>query len=216
MSYARRLATALLALGLSAGTAPVAIAAADAGARAGSGATLHLEGATLVYTASPGVNNWPFVSRDDSGLLRIEDSGEQIDTAGSGCELAWSDEYTAVVCPMPAELRLDLGDRDDRNLLDQSLPPLTVTVLGGPGNDSLSANNDVDNRVTLDGGEGDDRLSGMQFGDTVLGGPGKDTLEAHCTKIRIRRVASSIVRAGRVVKASSKGGVVTLVVSRGR
>ena len=179
MSSVRRLATALLALGLSAGTAPTATATSDARALTGSVATLHLEGSTLVYTASAGVLNWPFVSSDSSGMLRIEDAGEQIDPAGSGCELAWPDEYTEVVCPMPAELRLELGDRDDRNLLDQSLPPLPVIVVGGPGNDSLSANYDVDNQVTLDGGEGDDVLSGMQFADILLGGPGKDTLEGN-------------------------------------
>jgi Ca2+-binding RTX toxin-like protein len=171
--------TTLLALGLGAGPAGAATVTPDARSLAGSGATLHLEGSTLVYTASPGVLNWPFVSSDDPGTLRIEDSGEQIDTAGSGCEPAWPDDLTTVVCPMPAGLRLELGDRNDRNLLDQSLPPLPVTVLGGPGDDTLYANNDVDNSVTLDGGEGDDVLDGMQFADTLLGGPGKDTLHGN-------------------------------------
>jgi Ca2+-binding RTX toxin-like protein len=166
-------------LGLGAGPAQAAAVTPDARSLVGSGATLHLEGATLVYTASPGVLNWPFVSSDDPTTLRIEDSNEQIDTAGSGCEPAWPDDLTTVVCPMPAALRLELGDRNDRNLLDESLPPLPVTVLGGPGDDTLYANNDVDNSVTLDGGEGDDVLDGMQFADTLLGGPGKDTLHGN-------------------------------------
>ncbi len=177
MRSARRLATALLALGLSASTAQAAAVTRDA--RDLVGATLRLEGSTLVYTASPGVVNWPSVSSPDSGTLRIADANEQIDTTGSGCEPAWPDDLTEVLCPLPAELRLELGDRDDRNLLDESLPPLPVTVLGEAGNDSLSANNDVDNHVTLDGGEGDDVLNGMQFADTLLGGPGKDTLNGY-------------------------------------
>lgn len=179
MRSARCLATALLALGLSAGTAQAATVTVDAGALVGSGATLHLEGSTLVYTASSGVVNWPSVSSDDASTLRIEDANEQIDTAGSGCELAWPDDFTAVLCPMPAGLRLELGDRDDRDLLDESLPPLPITVLGGSGNDTLYANNDIDNHVTLDGGDGDDVLDGMQFADALLGGPGKDTLHGN-------------------------------------
>lgn len=180
MRSARCLATALLALSLSVGTAEAATAtpeAPEARALAGASATLHLEGSTLVYTAASGVANWPFVGSDDPGTLRIED--DQIDPAGSGCELAWPDDFSTVVCPMPAALRLELGDKDDRNLLNQSLPPIPITVVGGPGNDSLSANNDVDNRVTLDGGEGDDVLNGMQFDDILLGGPGKDALNGN-------------------------------------
>ena len=179
MRSARCFAIAVLALGLCASTAHAAVVPQAARALGGSGATLHLEGSTLVYTASPGVMNWPSVSSPDGSTLRIADANEQINTAGSGCELAWPDDVTEVLCPMPAGLRLELGDQDDRVLLRETLPPLPITVVGGPGNDSLSANNDVDNRVTLDGGEGDDVLDGMRFGDTLLGGPGNDTLRGN-------------------------------------
>lgn len=169
-------ATAALACGVgSAHAAPITLE--DDGGTA-SGATFRLDGSTLVYTAAPGVNNWPFVAVGDDGSLLISDPGGSI-VPSAGCVLPDEIDTTTALCPMPAALRLELGDGNDRDLLDESLPPLPVTVVGGVDDDVLSANYDVDNEVVLDGGEGDDTLNGMQFADTLLGGPGKDTLRGN-------------------------------------
>jgi hypothetical protein len=50
---------------------------------------------------------------------------------------------------------------------------IPVTLLGGPGNDTLvgGSGNDL-----LDGGPGNDLLAGQAGDDTLIGGPGNDTL----------------------------------------
>ncbi len=178
MKLGMTLASATIALVCGAGSAHAApVTLDDAGERT-SGATFRLEGSTLVYTASPGIHNWPAVVMTYSGSLLISDPNETM-VPSAGCVLPYEDDVSTAVCPMPAELRLELGDGNDRDLLDESSPSLPITVVGGPGNDGLSANYDVDNMVTLDGGEGDDTLNGMQFDDTLVGGPGKDTLNGN-------------------------------------
>lgn len=161
---------------------PLPLAAAAALAlfpTAANAATFHREGDTLVYTAAAGARNWPAVEiGDDSSMLRINDGGDHM-VPGAGCALPDPADDTIIDCAMPGRLRLELGDGDDQDMLRESLPSLPVTVLGGPGNDTLSANQDVDDMVTLDGGEGDDVLNGRQFNDTLLGGPGKDTLNGN-------------------------------------
>ena len=174
MKLGTTLAAATIALACGVGPAHAAPLTLDDEEERASGATFHLEGSTLVYTAAPGVNNWPSVSVV-GGSLQISDPNQSI-VPSAGCFLRWEDDDTTALCPMPAGLRLELGDGNDRDLLDESLPSFPITVVGGVGNDGLSANQDVDNMVTLDGGDGDDTLSGMQFADTLLGGPGKDTL----------------------------------------
>lgn len=171
------LASAALALGCGVGTAQ-AVPIVGEDWQVASGATFHLEGSTLVYTASSGVRNWPSVEAAGGGSLRISDTDETM-VPGAGCVLEYPPYADTALCPMPAGLRLELGDGEDRNLLSEDLPALPVTVIGGSGNDILSANNDVDNAVTLDGGEGDDTLNGLRFADTLLGGPGKDTLRGN-------------------------------------
>jgi Ca2+-binding RTX toxin-like protein len=159
--------------------AAAALALALAGPAGAQAATFHLDGDTLVYTAAPGVQNWAHVELGaDAGHVRINDSGDHLQP-GAGCVLVDPADDTIADCPMPVRLRLELGDGDDRDTLRETLPALPITVLGEAGNDSLSANNDVDNQVTLDGGPGDDGLNGMQFNDTLLGGPGKDTLRGN-------------------------------------
>jgi hypothetical protein len=165
-------------LPLAAAAAALALAA-GAAAGAAQASTFHLEGDTLVYTASPGAINWPHLEIGaDASVLRIDDSGDHIQP-GAGCTLVDPADDTIADCPMPGRVRLLLGDGDDRDTLRESLPALPVTIYGEAGNDTLQANQDVDNQVTLDGGDGDDALNGLQFNDTLLGGPGKDTLRGN-------------------------------------
>ncbi len=111
-----------------------------------------------------------------------------------------SEEFTIVPAPAPApagtltvtehfsppvnvagvtSVYADTGDGDDTLTLSASLP---AQLLGGVGNDALTVatatlgiNPALAPAVTLDGGEGDDLLSGAGGADTLLGGVGSDT-----------------------------------------
>jgi Ca2+-binding RTX toxin-like protein len=69
-------------------------------------------------------------------------------------------------------LNVDLGEREDTATIDVVLP---VTLLGGPGSDTLATGDRPD---TVDGGEGNDRADAGGGDDTVTGGLGYDVLEA--------------------------------------
>jgi Ca2+-binding RTX toxin-like protein len=133
-------------------------------------ATVSYEGDTLVYRADPGVRDFVNLSKDDTGQLLI--SGEENTTAGAPCTVDY-----AVHCPMPARVRLELGDMDDSNGFSSDYPAnLPVVVLGGDGKDQLQTFNA--NAATLDGGAGADILKGWDTNDVLLGGPGDDEIQA--------------------------------------
>ena len=166
MTFPTRVRSSVLACSAAAALATPAAAGA---------ATLQVEGDTLVYSAAAGVRNWPSFSQPAPGTLRVADSDEAVQP-GAGCVLGDPEDRTQADCPMPSRLRVELGDGDDRIMLDESLPPIPVEVHGQSGDDSLGANDDVDNRAVLDGGDGDDVLTGYRFGETLAGGPGRDAL----------------------------------------
>ncbi|MDA0184977.1 hypothetical protein OJ997_32030 [Solirubrobacter phytolaccae] len=129
-------------------------------------ATLSYEGDTLVYRADPGVRDSPMLGAKDGVLTIYEDELK----LAPGCTYDFEAK-----CPMPARVRLELGDGDDWNSFSSDYPPaLPVTVLGGEGKDQLQTYG-ADN-VTLDGGGGNDLLKGWQSNDTLLGGAGDDEI----------------------------------------
>src|SRR4051794_40884986 len=121
-------------------------------------ATLSYEGNTLVYRASPGVRDSPMLGKDENGQLTVFEDGL---TLAPGCTY----DYEAH-CPMPAGVRLELGDGDDWNSFSSDYPAsLPVEVDGGDGKDQLQTYGA--DRVTLDGGAGNDVLKGWQSDDTL-------------------------------------------------
>ena len=70
-----------------------------------------------------------------------------------------------------SNISINGGDGDDYidNMDDK------VTILGGAGNDTVDNWGNAD-KVTIDGGKGDDSLSGGNRSDKIYGGSGKDTL----------------------------------------
>jgi Ca2+-binding RTX toxin-like protein len=131
--------------------------------------TLSYEGNTLVYRASAGVRDSPMLGKDDNGYLTVFEDGV---TLAAGCTY----DYEAH-CPMPARVRLELGDGDDWNSFESNFPAgLPVEVDGGDGKDQLQTSNGG-GAVTLDGGPGNDILKGWQDNDTLLGGPGDDEIQ---------------------------------------
>jgi Ca2+-binding RTX toxin-like protein len=132
-------------------------------------ATVTYEGDTLVYRADPGVRDFVNLGKDDAGQLTISADGINVPAA---C----TNDYVAH-CPMPARVRLELGDGDDSNGFSSDYPAgLPVEVDGGDGKDQLQTYNA--SAATLDGGAGNDVLKGWDTNDTLLGGPGDDEIQA--------------------------------------
>jgi Ca2+-binding RTX toxin-like protein len=109
----------------------------------------------IVFTAASGEANRLAVTEQADGVFRIEDSGAVLE-AGSNCTA----DGAAVVCraPPPAGhgvvgIEADLGDGDD-----QTITPIHGNVRGGPGNDTLAADQ------IIDGGPGADRMTGAGRG----------------------------------------------------
>lgn len=146
-----------------------ALATVLLGPAAAQAATVTYEGDTLVYRADPGVRDSPMLGKDDAGLLTIAEEDMRLPAA---CTY----DYVAH-CPMPARVRLELGDGDDWNSFTSDYPAsLPVEVYGGDGKDQLQTYNA--SQVTLDGGAGDDTLKGWDSNDVLRGGPGDDEIAA--------------------------------------
>jgi hypothetical protein len=130
---------------------------------------------TLAYTAAPGAafNKVNLLGSDDGATLTVSTYGDD-DTASWPADCTPSSLYGAdvVTCPMPAAVRVDAGDGDD--LLQDGTLPVPVTLLGGPGRDTIEGYTSAE---TLDGGAGDDRLTGYGGDDVLRGGDGNDTVD---------------------------------------
>ena len=125
---------------------------------------------TLRFTAAAGETNDITVgARDGQGRGVIEDAAAPL-TAGSGCE---STGPRQVTCVYDVAV-IDLGDGADRALIaDIASGQSSLTVDGGDGDDALTGGNDND---TLKGGPGSDVLAGAGLDDRLDGGPGGDVL----------------------------------------
>lgn len=167
------------------------------------------DGHTVSYTAAPGeVNSVSLtVTSFDASCgavpapcLLLSDSYARISATTGGCELTYSGlGGDAAACPIPHDVRADLGDREDSwwdwdgpSTIDAGAgndTPLigqgaNDVIHGGSGNDALygDAGDDI-----LDGGTGDDDLDGIPGGeppgldtsgaDTYIGGGGSDSVD---------------------------------------
>jgi Ca2+-binding RTX toxin-like protein len=165
----KRIALALVALGVTAAAAPAAQATT---------VTTDASGA-LVVGAGPERNR---IGLSDSGegdgriVVYEGQSAPTVTSATSACEQR--DQYTVVCAWSPsAGVRVDLGDGDDDGWLSTGLPAgASIAFAGGAGSDYLQAAWDGP-APTLDGGSGNDRLSGGPGGDTLRGGDGDDALD---------------------------------------
>jgi hypothetical protein len=150
------------------------IAAALAVPAVSDAATVRYEGPEgseiLVVVGGPGEkSNMSVQDHTVAGAVTLYDAGVTFNLETPYCKANTS----SVVCPAPNGMRIELGEGDDRAVVlnDVSEP---VRFLGGPGNDWLEGNGNVD---VLEGGPGDDRLVGYDGNDLLDGGEGNDTLE---------------------------------------
>ncbi len=78
-------------------------------------ATISYEGDTLVFRADPGVRDSPMIGKDASGMLYVYEDDLKLPDV---CTY----DYQAH-CPMPARVRLELGDGDDWNSFTSTTRP---------------------------------------------------------------------------------------------
>jgi Ca2+-binding RTX toxin-like protein len=132
--------------------------------------TLSYEGDTLVYRADAGVRDSPSLDKGDQGELLFYEDNLKL---AAGC--TQDDPSYAAHCPMPAKIRLELGDGDDSNGFGSSFPQnVQVDIYGGDGKDVIQTYGS--NGTLLDGGAGNDTLKGWDTNETLLGGPGDDEI----------------------------------------
>ena len=128
------------------------VALAPAAASAG---TIAYDGDTLVLTAGPGEANSITFGGEQEGRLSIADAASYAFPAERCTQ---TDAQYAIQCDLPAHIRADLGDGDDRVVVDHMVQGNPVVeVLGGTGADELKAIG-ANTRLTLDGGAGADVL----------------------------------------------------------
>lgn len=138
-----------------------------------SAATIAYEGDTLVYRAGA-ERNWVYIGSGAGGRIRISDGFVDATYPADRCADTGGDGFD---CDLPARIRLELGDGNDRNSFSDGYTGTTpVEVHGEGGDDGLEAHLDAPTAVRLDGGAGNDTLRGYGSDDVLLGGSGDDQL----------------------------------------
>jgi hypothetical protein len=163
------------AAGLGALLAAFALALpASAGASA-----VSVAGGVLQLTGDPGGDDLQIVVDPGPPATLVVKEGFDTVVAGPGCT---ANPSGTASCPLDSVFAVvaRLGDGDDTL---QSRVPLPVDAAGEGGNDGLLAGDPpppyAPAPATLDGGDGDDRLSGTSAADTLRGGPGDDGFDGH-------------------------------------
>ncbi|HEX2105746.1 MAG TPA: hypothetical protein VHF51_18985 [Solirubrobacteraceae bacterium] len=127
-------------------------------APAAAATTVTSSGSELAVAADPGVaNDITIEPGAAAGTLRIRDGAGAVTAAGCAAV-----EPGVADCPLPTAVDVALGDANDR--LTAAAAPVAVEVDGGDGDDLIT------------GGTLADALTGGAGADTVAGGAGPDTI----------------------------------------
>jgi len=124
------------------------------------------------FAGAPGERNAVTV-RADSGRVVFHDAAAEI-VAGQGCTTP--DAHTAMCSPRELIVIVDVeaGDGDDAVTSEVPAGGAAPYIDGGPGDDVLSGD---ENKGVIAGGEGDDVLRAGGDLDVLWGGDGRDRLE---------------------------------------
>jgi hypothetical protein len=129
-------------------------------------ATASVGGGTLTFTAAPGETNTVSIGYDASiNSYRIFDRTANL-IGGAGCG-ALGDE---IDCENNGVQVIVINLRDGDDVWTGGDIKIVPSVNGGDGNDQLSG------LGILDGGDGNDTLKGLDSGAQLTGGDGNDTL----------------------------------------
>jgi hypothetical protein len=154
-----------------------AVLAALGGPAAAHAATVQPDGSGgYVFTAAAGEKTSMSIqnSDDNDQIIFYTGSGPAVTSAPHECVI---EDWGAVECPFPRQLRVVTGAADDIVTVSYGFPgTIPITLDGGAGNDRLSGG---DGPETLLGGPGDDELKGYAGNDLLDGGDGNDTLSGY-------------------------------------
>ena len=142
----KRSRTRLAALAVSAGVAALTVPAA-----ADAAVTAKLDSPTAITLTGDAAAD-TIVLSDNTGLLTHNQTGNGFNSP---------------------------KDFDNATAGDQTVPAdgsVTVTILGGGGNDTINASAATVAAAVIDGGDGDDILTGSPKNDTITGGAGNDRI----------------------------------------
>jgi hypothetical protein len=131
-------------------------------------ASASVSGGVLTYQAGAGESNQVTLGYS-GGSTTVSDPGAIIE-AGPGCSLSSAGHKAA--CDGAFSVVATLSDRNDSAVSVMLFTP--VTVDGGEGDDSLTGSSTAD---TFLGGSGADTISGGWGSDTLTGGDGIDSVD---------------------------------------
>ncbi|MDA0285104.1 MAG: hypothetical protein O3B86_17275, partial [Planctomycetota bacterium] len=134
---------------------------------------------TLTVQGDSGVNNFGIDS--NSGLLRVSEGGASITVSNSTTTvnvLGGGDNDSITISSLADVTALVLniegqGGDDTISAAGASLGGVRLLMDGGAGDDTITGSSDAD---TITGGDGDDMVSGADGNDTLRGGLGNDVL----------------------------------------
>lgn len=144
------------------------------GAATAAEATVAVDGKTLVYTAESVGPNDLTIAGGAGAAYDFTEAGDPTLAAGDGCKQVSEREASCDDASFDAVV-IDLGDGADR-LAAGRLSGAGLQIDGGEGNDVLSGTESGDG---ITGGDGNDTLRGLGGGDALIGGDdaGGDRLE---------------------------------------
>ncbi len=151
--------------------AVLAATACLAAAQAAMASTLAVQGGTtLQFTAAAAETNNVTVTRG-ANFFTVADPGSTI-TPTAPCIAVNANTAT---CPVAGvtDVNVSLVDGNDQATIDPTVTQVGVTLQGGDGNDTLTGATSAD---TLQGGPGNDTVNGLGGDDQLTGGAGDDTL----------------------------------------
>ena len=135
--------------------------------------TVSVSGNQLRVDAAPGEANDLAITQLDPATLSLADSVlASPDPLPAACTRIEAESMTCDTAGL-SSLLVDSGDGNDLVAVDGNV--LTPTLIGGEGNDQLSI---AGTAGSLDGGSGDDTVSGDQGADLITGGPGGDQIDS--------------------------------------
>jgi hypothetical protein len=156
-------------------TIAAAVLASVVGAPAvASAGTVTAENGALVFRAAPGEANDLYVN-DEGGEIVFDDTAS-IAAVGVDCNRGEFEPAGRLRCvPQPGGIRAELGDGNDVGRLGSGWTLGTpIAIDGGPGDDRLSG---YAGPETLHGGDGNDVLEGNDGDDYLFGDAGNDSVD---------------------------------------